>query len=602
MRKLICLLLICLLCVPAYAEEAPSHLYHFTSSTEAPREIAADIANLFGSSVTYIDGYATMRFGRWEHGQAILKDAQGYILCAFSYAGDDAPSVWHMEYSRTALRESALPQLMPETVEYGYDDYLVSQFDGCGNFKIIYDDMTYHWFNGSNGWMLISITNPAENLRLSVSKQSITRYLADGRTGYTPQAQSVFNVHSNDLSDFDISVFPTTWEEAKAYSESSPYADQTQAVTVYTPWSYEDFGVEYADGSPLIRLYQSPSRDSSVIAQVFDSVEVKILDHKDYSSSNIVNDWYLINIFGFTGWIQRDNLLIGSERAAAWRHLGETALVYGTSAQDVQPLFKTPDNSSAAAYIQVNTRVHAQLIEKNGFILIRDAQEDWHWMAPDSVCMTDNLHDGYIYSEDPSRRLNLRKGPGTQYDAVGKYYSGVRVVFMLDTQPVHGWSRISIEGVTGWVNTEFILTYSDYTGREWLPPLCKMQKVNSKGLNLRTAPSTNADVIAAYPVGTSVEILGIYDSIWAHVRLEDGTSGYMMLQYLGGEPKKADANSYPLLKDTETTDYNGSTLFTLKKNTRIRITERPISEKDKTLWVISGDEYGFIPADAAKFW
>ena len=57
LRKLICLILIGLLCLPACAEqEAPSHLYHFTSAAEAPAEIADSIADLFGSDVTYIDG------------------------------------------------------------------------------------------------------------------------------------------------------------------------------------------------------------------------------------------------------------------------------------------------------------------------------------------------------------------------------------------------------------------------------------------------------------------------------------------------------------------------------------------------------------------
>lgn len=602
-KKVLCIFLLILLCLPAFAEdEVPSRLYHFTSAAEAPYEIAAGIADLFGPDIAYIDGYATLRFGRWCYGQAIMQDEQGYILCGFTYSGDDDHGSWNIEYSRTALRADILPQLLPEAVEYGYDNEQVSQFDGCHQFKIIYDDLIYHWFCGTYGWILNSIVNPAENLKLSISTQAVTRYLADSGTGYTPQAQAVFNVLSPSLKNFDISAFPTTWEAAETLSAASPYADSTKAVTVYTPWDYDHFGIEYADGIPLIRLYASPSRDSQCIAQVFDYVETEILDHKDYSTANIVNDWYMVRIHNISGWIQRDNLLIGSERAAAWHWMGETAMVYGSSAQTEQFLYTNADKTASAVRIPVNTRIHAQLITDDSWCLVRDDQEQYGWMEPDTVCMTDNLHDGYIYSEDPARRLNLRKGPGTQYDAVGKYYSGVRVVFMLNTQPVHGWSRVSIEGVTGYVDNDFILTYSDYTGREWLPPLGKVQKVNSKGLNLRTAPSKNAEIITACPVGTSVEILGIYDSVWAHVRLQDGACGYMMLQYLGGEPAKAAGNSFSLLNDTETVDYLGKTLFTLRKNTRVRAAERPIIGKDEALWIISDDKYGFIPADAAKFW
>ena len=316
LRKMICLLLLLCLCAPALSEDAPSHLYHFTSAAEAPEEVAADIAALFGTDVTYIDGYAAMRFGKWTNGQIILQDAQGYILCGLSYAGDDASSTWHITSSRTALRQDALPTLLPEGAEYGYDDYQVSQFGGCDSFKIVYDDLTYHWFAGSNGWALHTITDEANNLQLSITQQSITRYFADNGAGYSAQAKSVFNILSPMLADFDIAAFPTTWEDAKALSDASEYADQTQAVTVYDPWDV-DFEMGDVTGIPLIKVYAQASRNSKVIAHIFDNVQVEILDHNNYSGNNLVNDWYLINILDFSGWVERDNLLIGSERAAA---------------------------------------------------------------------------------------------------------------------------------------------------------------------------------------------------------------------------------------------------------------------------------------------
>jgi len=599
LRKLICLILIGLLCLPACAEqEAPSHLYHFTSAAEAPAEIADSIADLLGSDVTYIDGYATMRFGRWTYGQIILQDAQGYILCGLTGINDG--SAWKIEYSRTALREGALPQLLPDAVEYGYDDYHVSQYDGCDSFKIVYDDLTYRWFSGSEGWQLDSITDLKNDLKLSVTKQAITRSFANSDQRYIDQEKSVFNFLSPMLSDFDISAFPTTWEEAKALSDASEYGDQTQAVTVYDPWDAEKFN--HAVGVPYIKIYSSPSRDSKCIAQVFADVQVEILDHNNYSGNNLVNDWYLISIHDFTGWIERDNLLIGSERAAAWNWLGEYALVYGASAQTEQPIYSRSNRSSPSAHLPVNTRVYVQLITDDGWFLVRDEQEALCWMEPDTVCQTDNLHDGYIYSEDPARRLNLRSGPGTQYESIGKYYSGTRVVFAYKTVAQTGWSRVIIEGVAGWVDSSFLKTYVDYYGKEWLPPLGKVQGVNSKGLNLRTAPNKNADIIAAYPVGTSVEILGIYDSIWAHVRLQDGNSGYMMLQFLGGEPEKAASNSFKLTRNITTTDGYGEALCEIKKGTYIRVTERPIDGQKNQPWISIEEGYGYIPPDCANFW
>lgn len=601
LRKMICLLLFLCLCAPVLSEDAPSHLYHFTSAAEAPKEVAADIAALFGTDVTYIDGYAAMRFGKWTNGQIILQDTQGYLLCGLSYAGDDASSTWHITSSRTALRQDALPTLLPEGAEYGYDDYQVSQSDGCDSFKIVYDDLTYHWFAGSNGWALHTITDEANNLKLSITQQSITRYFADDRAGYTAQAKSVFNVLSPMLTDFDIAAFPTTWEDAKALSDASEYADQTQAVTVYDPWDV-DFEMGDVTGIPLIKVYAQASRNSKVIAHIFDNVQVEILDHNNYSGNNLVNDWYLINILDFSGWVERDNLLIGSERAAAYHTLGDYAAVYGTAAQAEQPLYRSANSTSPSAYVKRNTRIYVQLITDDDWYLIRTQENALAWMKSTSVCMSDNYHEAYIYSSDPSKRLNLRTGPGPQYESIGKYYSGTRVVFMHQTEAKKGWRHVIIEGVSGYVNTEYLEMYADYYGKNWLPPLGKVRGVNEKGLNLRKAPSSKAEIIAAYPVGTSVEILGIYDSIWAHVRLQDGNTGYMMLQYLGGEPKKAAANSFKLTRDITTTDFDGNPLCEVKQGTRIRVAERPIDGQTYAPWIKSDDFYGYIPLDATNFW
>ena len=602
MRKLICLLLVCLLCVPAHAEEAPSHLYHFTSVAEAPKEIAADITHLFGDDVTYIDGYATMRFGRWTHGQIILQDAQGYILCGLNYAGDDASSAWNIEYSRTALREGKLPQLLPEAAEYGYDDYQVSQYDGCDAFKLIYEDLTYRWLSGSNGWMLTSISAP--DYRLGISDTIYLETPTEGDNVFYYNRPTVYNLHSNLLSDFDISVFPDTWEKAKAISDASEYNDHTQALTVWDGQTREAASMVDTTGVALIDVYLSPSSDSKRIARLFESVSVEIIDR------TVSDDWCQIRVHDFTGWVRRENLLIGTERAPmAWSEGGDVGCVYSPSKRTDQPVYASANQAEPSSFLSAFSPVSIQLIDNEGRYLVREgwtlldgALGAYAWMDADTVCMTDNYHDAYIYSEDPARRLNLRSGPGTQYDSIGKYYSGVRVVLMHQTEAKKGWRRVIIEGVSGWVNTEYLAMYADYHGKDWLPPLGTVQGVNTKGLNLRTAPDKSADIIAAYPVGTNVEILGIYDSIWAHVRLQDGNSGYMMLQYLGGEPEKAAKNSFTVTRDTALTDFDGNVLFKLKQGERISVTERPVEGGKESFWINTDETYGLFPADAANFW
>jgi len=602
LRKMICLLMVLCLCAPARSEDAPSHLYHFTTVSEAPEEIAADIADLFGSDITYVDGYAAMRFGKWTHGQIILQDAQGYILCCLRYAGDNASGTWDITYSRTALREGELPQLLPEGAEYNYSDYQVSQSDGCDAFKLIYNDLTYRWVAGSNDWMLTSISAP--DYRLGISNTIYLETPTESNNIFYYNRPTVYNLHSNLLPDFDISIFPDTWEKAKAISDASEYNDNTQALTVWDNRTRENASMVDTTGVALIDVYLSPGNDSKRIARMFESVSVEVIDRTDS------DDWCQIRVHDFTGWVRRENLLIGTERASmAWSEGGNYGCVYSPSKRTDQPVYASANHTTPSSSLPAFSPVSVLLINNEGRYLIREgwkllngAPGAFAWMDADSVCMTDNYHDAFIYSEDPARRLNLRSGPGTQYDSIGKYYSGVRVVLMHQTEAQKGWRRVIIEGVSGWVNTEFLAMYSDYCGKEWIAPLGKVQGVNSKGLNLRKLPRKDAEIIAAYPVGTGVEILGIYDSIWAHVRLQDGNSGYMMLQYLGGEPEKAAKNSFAVTRDTALTDFDGNVLFELKKGDCIPITERPVDGGKEQFWIRTNKVHGYFPADAANFW
>lgn len=157
-------------------------------------------------------------------------------------------------------------------------------------------------------------------------------------------------------------------------------------------------------------------------------------------------------------------------------------------------------------------------------------------------------------------------------------------------------------GACGWVNNDYIDSSSVHYKNDYLPPLGTVQGINADGLNLRARPSTKGEILARYPVGTRVEILGVIDS-WAHVCLQDGKTDYMMLKYLGSEPEKAAKNSFTLLKDVEN----------LRQGDRVRISVRPAAcyQYADGLWyweespaVPGGNaEAGaWLPADSAHFW
>ncbi len=140
-------------------------------------------------------------------------------------------------------------------------------------------------------------------------------------------------------------------------------------------------------------------------------------------------------------------------------------------------------------------------------------------------------------------------------------------------------------GACGWVNNDYIDSSSVHYKNDYLPPLGTVQGINADGLNLRARPSTKGEILARYPVGTRMEILGVINS-WAHVCLQDGKTDYMMLKYLGSEPEKAAKNSFTLLKDIEN----------LRQGDRVRISVPPHAINMRTASVIGRNR---LPCRAA---
>ena len=588
-RRTLALFMILALLCPAWAQAgAPeSHLYHFTRLDEAPGAIADALAKALGEGFTVLDGYATLREIRWRYGQAVVRDAEGYALCALDYLAD----AWQITVSHAALRQDQPPQLLPEAAEYGYTDEEVDQMDGCGSFKIVYSDATYRWFAGSDGWNMIAIS--VGTASISVYRDSVSRWDEAAETN-----EFLYNTLPVDLEHFSIAAFPTDWEAFKALSESSEYADDTKGLT------------DAPSDLPDIALLSDPaSGDCSFY--LYGNVAVTVSEEKD--------GFVHVTAGPLDGWIARDQLLIGTERARgdSWRN-GVTAEVYGWGAKEAQPVYARRDRQSdALALLPPGARIS---------VLAVSARDDYQWffvetpdgilgfMACDTVCAADNMRDAWIYSDDPSRRLNLREAPDRGAKSLGKYYSGVCVSQQPPLTVKDGWIKVLIEGAAGYVDADYLDFSDDYSGREWLPPLGIVQDVNSKGLNLRRSPSADSAIIAVCPKGEKVEILGIVDGVWAHVRLRDGSSGYMMHRYLGGEPAKAVGNSFrPAVSGAKRyavhAGADGEWVYAengaYPQGVSVRVAERPAQDRDQYLFARDAkdsDHTLWIKADEFDFW
>ena len=165
------MLIVSLLCPVSVVAGIPeSHMYHFTVMEMVEIPLAQALTEALGDDFTLLDCYATTRFHQWRYGQAVIRDGEGYALCCLDYLD----GAWRVTVSHDALRQDEPPRLLPEGVEYGYTDEQVGQMDGCASFKIIYPDVTYRWFAGSDSWNMISVITEEEEL--DVSHDSLCRW------------------------------------------------------------------------------------------------------------------------------------------------------------------------------------------------------------------------------------------------------------------------------------------------------------------------------------------------------------------------------------------------------------------------------------------
>lgn len=137
--------------------------------------------------------------------------------------------------------------------------------------------------------------------------------------------------------------------------------------------------------------------------------------------------------------------------------------------------------------------------------------------------------------------LNLRQGPGTQYNVVRQIPgSAYLMVLMQGTE----WSKVSINGYVGFVHNNYLkLGIHPSQGSSGggsggggsgggSAYALVANPVSTQLLNLREKPDTSARVLGRYVNGTRLTVLR-QGTEWCQVRVDKtGATGYMMTKYL----------------------------------------------------------------------
>ena len=133
--------------------------------------------------------------------------------------------------------------------------------------------------------------------------------------------------------------------------------------------------------------------------------------------------------------------------------------------------------------------------------------------------------------------VNFRASPSLDSDVISTITTGSGVQ-VLEYNPT-GWSHVRVNGTSGYAKSEF-LTLPIQNAPQASNPASQTQSQTPQaqstlktidGVNLRSGPSLDADIIRTVEAGISVEILDHDVNGWSKVTIE-GTVGYIKSDFL----------------------------------------------------------------------
>jgi len=118
--------------------------------------------------------------------------------------------------------------------------------------------------------------------------------------------------------------------------------------------------------------------------------------------------------------------------------------------------------------------------------------------------------------------LRLREEPNTSASIVTTLNKGVAVAILADE--ADGWYKISYNGKSGFVSADYLIVDQDNVFTTY-------GRTNGDGVNVRSAASTDSEVLASVNKGTIVTVNG-FENGWYDVTCEYGTEGYIRSDFL----------------------------------------------------------------------
>ena len=128
----------------------------------------------------------------------------------------------------------------------------------------------------------------------------------------------------------------------------------------------------------------------------------------------------------------------------------------------------------------------------------------------------------YVSNPNPADRLHLRKAPAKTGQDMGKYYNGC-VGTLLGFSEDGQWLQVKMYGRTGWMQRRYLYIEGEGPNPTYygIPTV----RAGASGATLYQSEKGGGKS-KSLAAGAEIEVLGVVDSGWLHVRA-DGTTGFM---------------------------------------------------------------------------
>lgn len=279
-----------------------------------------------------------------------------------------------------------------------------------------------------------------------------------------------------------------------------------------------------------LNLRAEQSTGAASMGKYYNGVAVRVI-YRDYNTG-----WTMVNIGGIQGYMHSDYLAFG-EAAYSVTSAMPIVQVANPRATDRLNLRFAPSVNSASLnkYSNGTSVLVLGVLDAGWYHVIVDDQYGYMQSQYLTAIPGSGGGDSAVVNNPKSTdRLHLRATlpqDGKLGASLGKYYNGVKVS-ILGYDSSGEWVKVMVGNTMGYMRVKYLAVG---TAGDLVQSVIPVKMVNNPDpasrLNLRALPSSTSASLDKYYNGTWVEILGVLDTGWYHVRVS-GKTGYMMAKYL----------------------------------------------------------------------